>query len=366
MVLTGGGTGGHIYPALALAAELRSRGVQDLLYVGTAEGLEARLVPAAGIPLVTVKARKYSRQHPAQALGAAAGLAFGLGQAFRLLRCFRPQVVVGTGGYVCAPVVLAASLSGFPTVLHEQNAFPGLANRFLASFVSAVCTTFAESETRFPPGTRVCHTGLPIRPEVLTVTREEAMAKLGLDPNKKTVLAVGGSLGARRINEAMLALHRYWQGSTEVQIVHVTGEADFRAFQGRLRAAGIDPGRSGNITIVSYLHQMPQALAAADVVVARAGATFLAELTARGVAAVLIPYPYAAENHQEYNARALLRAGGCELILDRDLTPAALLEKVRHLLVDDRRREEMAARARALGRPRAAEKIADLLWELAG
>jgi len=328
--------------------------------------MEARLVPAAGLPFAVVTARKFSRGRKRDLLTAAGGVAAGFGQAFRLLRRFRPQVVVGTGGYVCAPVVLAASLSGIPTVLHEQNAVPGLTNRLLASFVSVVCTTFDESARRFPPGTRTCHTGLPVRREVLQLTREEAVTRLGLDPLKKTVLAVGGSLGARRLNEAMLAVHRYWQGSREVQILHVTGEADHAVFLRRLKEAGIYPAKSGNITVVSYLHHLPQALAASDLVVARAGASFLAEVTARGVAAVLVPYPFAAENHQEYNARALLRAGACEMILERDLTPQGLLEKVRALVMDDRKREDMAARSRALGRPEAGQRILEVLWEVAG
>jgi UDP-N-acetylglucosamine--N-acetylmuramyl-(pentapeptide) pyrophosphoryl-undecaprenol N-acetylglucosamine transferase len=328
--------------------------------------MEARLVPAAGLPFAVVTARKFSRGRKRDLLTAAGGVAAGFGQAFRLLRRFRPQVVVGTGGYVCAPVVLAASLSGIPTVLHEQNAVPGLTNRLLASFVSVVCTTFDESARRFPPGTQTCHTGLPVRREVWQLTREEAVTRLGLDPLKKTVLAVGGSLGARRLNEAMLAVHRYWQGSREVQILHVTGEADHADFLRRLKEAGIYPAKSGNITVVSYLHHLPQALAASDLVVARAGASFLAEVTARGVAAVLVPYPFAAENHQEYNARALLRAGACEMILERDLTPQGLLEKVRALVMDDRKREDMAARSRALGRPEAGQRILEVLWEVAG
>lgn len=365
VLLAGGGTGGHIYPALAIARALQDRGVSDILYVGTKEGLEARLVPAAGIPFASITARKLSRGQKGQLLRASAAMAIGLGQAWRLLRRFRPQVVVGTGGYVCAPVVLAASLSGVPTLLHEQNAFPGLANRLLASFASVVCTTFPEAAVRFPPGTRVCQTGLPVREEVLTATREAAAAKLGLDPHKKTILAVGGSLGARRINEAMLAIHRRWQGEKVVQVIHVTGEAEYAGFLQRLRAEGIDPVRTGNITIVPYLHELPQALAVADLVIARAGATFLAELTARGVAAVLIPYPYAAENHQEYNARALLQAGACELILDRELTAPRLLETVEALLRDDARREELARRAKALGQPDALEKILAAICNLA-
>jgi UDP-N-acetylglucosamine--N-acetylmuramyl-(pentapeptide) pyrophosphoryl-undecaprenol N-acetylglucosamine transferase len=363
-IVAGGGTGGHIYPALAIAKGLIRRGAEAVLYAGTREGLEAKLVPAEGLPFVTVTARKLSRGSLGQLIGASVGLVVGLGQAFRILRAFRPQVVIGTGGYVCAPMVLAASLNGIPTMLHEQNAFPGLANRLLASFASVVCTTFEESAARFPPGTRICNTGLPIRPEILGVRREDALSKLGLDPHKKTILAVGGSLGARRINEAMIEVLRFCRDNPEVQVIHATGEADYASFLERLRARGIDPDKNGNITIVPFLHAMPEALAAADLVIGRAGAAFLAELTARGVAAVLVPYPYAAENHQEYNARALLRAGACEVIRDRELTGSVLVESVRRLLAEDQRREELARRARALGRPEALDRLLDIAWSL--
>jgi len=365
VLLAGGGTGGHIYPALAIARAIQERGLGEVLYVGTREGLEARLVPPAGIPFASITAKKLSRGEKGQLVVAAAALAVGLGQAWRLLGRFRPQVVVGTGGYVCAPVVLAASLRGLPPLLHEQNAFPGLANRLLASYASAVCTTFSEAAARLPQGTRVYHTGLPVREEVLTATREEAAARLGLDPQKKIILAVGGSLGARRINEAMLAVHRRYRGEEGVHLLHVTGEAGYADYRERLRAAGIEPAKNGNITIVPYLHELPQALAVADLVIARAGATFLAELTARGVAAILVPYPYAAENHQEYNARALWQAGACELILDRDLTAPRLLAAVEALLGDEDRRQEMARRAKALGRPDALEKVLAVIDDLA-
>ncbi|MBC7336040.1 MAG: UDP-N-acetylglucosamine--N-acetylmuramyl-(pentapeptide) pyrophosphoryl-undecaprenol N-acetylglucosamine transferase, partial [Clostridia bacterium] len=282
----------------------------------------------------------------------------------RILHRFRPQVVIGTGGYVCAPVILAASLAGIPTLLHEQNALPGLTNRLLASFTSGVCLTFPEAAVRFPPGTRTHLTGLPVREEIWRWTREEAAARLGLDARKKTILAVGGSLGARRLNEAMLAVHRRWQGNAAVQILHVTGEGDYARFREMVQAAGIDPVKSGNITIVPYLHEMPLALALADLVVGRAGATFLAELTAKGLAAILIPYPYAAENHQEHNARSLFRAGACELILDRELTPERLQQRVDALLADDRRRGELAERARSLGRRDALERLLAVVDEL--
>lgn len=359
-VVTGGGTGGHIYPALAVARGLSAAGYR-VTYIGTAEGMEAGLVREAGLPFKSVEARKLARGKRGQLLPAIAALGRGIGQAGRLLKRLRPQVVVGTGGYVCAPVVLAASMAGLPTVIHEQNSMPGITNKLLSSYASAVCVTFPEAVRHFPPDSAIFDTGLPLREEVLTWTREDAAFRLGLSANKLTILAVGGSLGARRINEAMLAVHQRWREDPQVQIIHVTGESGYDMVLGELRERGIDPGKIGDITIIPYLHEMPAALALADVVIGRAGAAFISELTAKGLAAILIPYPYAAENHQEYNARSLLQAGACEMILDAQLTPAGLVQAVESLIRDQGRRRAMAAAALSLGRPDALERFLEVV-----
>lgn len=364
--MSGGGTGGHIYPALAVAQELRQQQPPwELLYIGARGGMEEKLVAREGLSFAAVPARGLERRLSWAAVAGMASLLPGTWEAARVLQRFRPQVVVGTGGYVCAPVVLAAWLARIPVVLHEQNALPGLTNRYLSRLARAVCTSLPGAEKYFSRPERVRHTGLPVRQEIITMSREEAAARLGLDPRKRFVLAVGGSLGARKINEAMVGVHRELAGSTSFHIMHVTGDSGHQAACEQLAAQGINWQKAGNITIVPYLHEMAAALALAEIVVGRAGATFLAEVMLRGRPAILVPYPFAAENHQEYNARVVEEAGGAVVIPDRELTPAVLWSAVRELLEDGERRRVMGERMLSLARPQAAEEIARVIMQVA-
>jgi len=364
IIVTGGGTGGHIYPALAMARGLKeARPEAEILYVGTRHGLEARIVPSTDIPFKGISGAGLKRGRWAQNLLALAQTAQGFIQAWKLLREFRPQVVVGTGGYASFPLCWAAGCQGIPVILHEQNAFPGLANRFLSRKARAVCLTFKEAAAYFPSKVRTVVTGLPIRPEILKADRSRCRQELGLKEDTFCLLVVGGSQGARSINKAMLPVLSYWAGREGVFIWQMTGPREFEPYREQVKSSGIVLGKCGNIILEPYIYHMEKALAAADLVVGRAGASFLAEVLARGLPSILIPYPYAAGQHQEYNARAVAQGGAAVLIRDEELKGGRLLETINSLIANPQRLKYMALRARTLARPQALEEIVEVILE---
>ena len=354
VVLTGGGTGGHIYPALAIAAELR--GAEAVGYLGTDRGLEARVVPQAGIPFYPVPATGVLGKSPAaMARGAATALA-GVVRAGGILRQLRPDVVVGTGGYVTGPVGLAAALLGVSLFVLEENARPGITNRMLARFARHVAVPWADAAGGFPASvrTKVVVTGNPVRREVVAADRGAARRALDLDPTAPVLFVVGGSQGAEAINEAVLSLVRdpsLWPEGAA--LVWATGPRYYEGIVSRLSPL---PAWA---RVLAYVNDMPQAYAAADLVVSRAGAMTVAEVTARGVPAVLVPSPNVTGDHQTANARVLAERGAAVLLPEARLSDLAAT--VTALLGDPARREAMAAASRALGRPDAAATLAALV-----
>lgn len=360
VIIAGGGTGGHIYPALAIAQGLRQRhpGAR-ILYVGTRQGMEAELVPQAGLSFSAIPAAGLKRRLSAANLMAVWRAGQGLCASGKLLRDFAPQAVVGTGGYVCGPVVLAAALARIPTLIHEQNALPGLTNRILSRVATKTALTFIEARRYFPKRARVILTGLPVRPEVMCVKRDEARASLGISPGEFVLVSFGGSRGAQAINKAYREVVRVLGGRPGFRLFHATGEHGHQAFLDEIRASGLDPANLSNVTIAPYFHAIAGLLAAADLVVCRAGASTIAELCVLGLPSILIPYPYATGNHQEHNARALERRSAALVIRDADLNGADLTARVLSLAEDGEKRAVMAAAARSLGKPRALENILD-------
>lgn len=366
VLITGGGTGGHIYPALAIARGIKEKHPEtEVLFVGTAKGLEADIVPRAGYPFRTVTVEGLTRRISFKALTTLLKTCKGCFEAFKIVRDFKPTVVVGTGGYVCGPVVLIASLLGIPALIHEQNAYPGITNKLLARFVKKVAVTFPESRKYFSTKGDVVLTGLPVRPEIQTTQRDKAVRALGLDMDKFTVLTVGGSRGARSINKAMIRVISELANRPEIQVIHMTGHTGFDETMAEIKTAGIDMVNSGNITVEPYLYNMDEALAAADLVICRAGATTIAEITVRGLPAILIPYPYASENHQEHNARAMVKNDAASMILDRDLNGQKLWDTVRELYQDPHRLASMAQASRKLAKPDALRHLLDMVDALA-
>lgn len=365
VIISGGGTGGHIYPAITIARAIADIEPTEFLYVGSKIGLENTLIPNEGIPFVTIDVRGLERKISFRNLVTLGKTAGSLLRAEQIIHKFKPDVMIGTGGFVCGPVLLAASLSGIPTLVQEQNVIPGVTNTILSRFVKCVALGYEEAADRFKRKDILVYTGNPVRKDILTGTRDHGRALLGLDPDKFTLLVAGGSRGARSINNAMIEVHRYFRDSRDIQILHVTGDHEYDRVVGQLE--GIDgKGRYGEGShIIPYLHHMPEALAAADLAVYRAGAVGLAELTVRGLPAILIPYPYAAEDHQRYNAQALVMCGAAKMILDKMLTGRELLEEIVHLKNDPEALKRMARASKSKGRPQAAHDIAELALSIA-
>ncbi|NLL18893.1 MAG: undecaprenyldiphospho-muramoylpentapeptide beta-N-acetylglucosaminyltransferase [Clostridia bacterium] len=364
VVLTGGGTGGHIYPAVAIGRKLKELYPQvDIHYLGTPQGLEAELIPEEGWPFYRVSAAGLARKISFKAAKALVKTGKGYWQARGHLKRINPELVLGTGGYVCGPVVLAASRLGIPTLLHEQNAFPGLTNRLLARVANRVCVTFPQSASLFPAGTDIITTGLPIRSQIMNTTRQEGLAGLGLQEGFR-ILIVGGSQGARSINQAMLEVYTELKDNKQINWLHITGPKAYEGYVRELEQQGIDLAQHGNIRIMPYVYRMEEALSVSDLVIGRAGASFLAEIMAKGLPSILIPYPFASENHQEYNAKALADEGAAIVIKEQELSGTVLAHQVKELVARPERLEAMAQAAGGLGKPNAVDLIIEQMLSL--
>lgn len=365
IIVSGGGTGGHIYPAITLINEIKRRERSaEFLYVGTSAGLEADIIPKENIPFATVNIQGFERHLTPVNLWRAVKAGVGTLEAMNIVRKFSPDVAIGTGGYVCGPILLASSLLGIPTLIQEQNAVAGITNKLLGKFATKVAAGTTEAVKAFP-AEKTVYTGNPIRHEVMEAKREQGLKELGLRPDRLTVLVSGGSRGARSLNNAMLEVIDKYAGNDRVQILHVTGSLGYDDVISQLESRGIDHENFSNISVAPYLYNMPLALAAADLAIFRAGAIGIAELTARGIPAILVPYPYAAENHQEHNALAVVKGGGGRMILDKELTGDKLLEVMEELLSDEKKLKQMAKASRKLGRPQAAKEIVDMVMGIA-
>lgn len=355
-VVAGGGTAGHVLPGIAIAQALRARG-WDVHYAGAARGLERRLVPPTGLPLVLLPGRGLQRRLTLENVRAVAGILRACWRAVHLVRRLRPAAVVGVGGYASVPFVLAAVLWRVPIVVAEQNTHPGAANRLAARFARAAAVSF--------PGTplpRAVVTGNPVRAEVLAVDRAAdgpaAKAALGVPPDRVLVLVAGGSLGALSINRAVVELVARWRDRSDVAIRHVVGDRDWAAISAA--APELPPG--GLVyQQVRYEDDMPRALAAADLGVFRSGSSMCFELAAVGLPSVLVPSPHVTGDHQTGNARALEAAGGAVVVPDAELDAGRLAAELDRLVADPDRRAAMAEAVRTLARPDAAGAVADLV-----
>lgn len=359
-MVAGGGTAGHVVPALAVAQALVDRGHPALAihFMGAARGPEAQLVPAAGFGITLLPGRGIARRLTVDNIGAVVGLVRAMVQAVSLTRRTRPSVVLAVGGYASVPCVVSAVLLRVPLVLHEQNAVPGLANRLAGRFALASAVSFAG--TALP---RDVVTGNPVRPEVATVDRSavartKARETLGLPIGGFVIAVFGGSLGARRINEATFGLVRAWADRGQIAVRHAVGARDWTTVSAKLPTP-----HPGGLTYqaVEYEDQMPRLYAAADLVVCRAGGSTVAELAAAGVPSVLVPLPGAPNDHQTANARALVQAGAAVLVPDAELTVERLASEISAMVDDPTRLEAMSGAGRQLGRPDAAERVADLV-----
>lgn len=354
ILLAGGGTGGHLYPGLAIAERLQSLGA-ECRFVGTTRGIEARVVPARGFPLHLIHARGLAGK-PWQKIMAALTSLWGVLDCLSLLGRHRPQLVISTGGYVCAPMLLASAVRGIPVLMLEQNALPGKVNRKLGRLANKICLSFAESAHFFPQKKCVV-TGNPVRQEILSATRAEGLAHFSLPEGRPVLLVTGASQGAASLNEAVLRALPMWKEHPWT-VLHLTGANHFEMI--KERSSPLLEGAVLDYRPFAYMNEMHLAYAAAQLVVSRAGATTLAELTARGLPSILIPYPWAAERHQDVNAETLVQRGAAIKIDDSSVVEL-LADAVAGLMEDSGRLGKMAEASLAGGCPHALDNIVELI-----
>jgi UDP-N-acetylglucosamine--N-acetylmuramyl-(pentapeptide) pyrophosphoryl-undecaprenol N-acetylglucosamine transferase len=355
ILIAAGGTGGHVFPAIAIADEIKKlKSNAEVLFVGTKGKIESRVVPLRGYSLVFIWISGFHRSVRMDNLLFPIKVLVSLVQSFFLMKRFQPDIVMGTGGYVCGPVLYIASLLGIPTVVHESNSFPGITTRMLSTRATIIFTAFSATACWLKRKDNIELVGTPTRDVLGTVSREDGIRYFNLDPSKKTVLVFGGSLGAASINQAVKYLVKDFV-DVHMQIIWQTGKNDSLLAK--------EMATMKNCWVDTFIDKMEYAYSAADVVVCRAGATTLAELTRLGKASVLIPYPYAAADHQTINAQTLVDAGAAEMIADRDVKMK--LKGVLHsMLNNDKKRQQMNDASHAIGKPNAGREIAQRILEL--
>lgn len=363
VVLSGGGTAGHINPALALAETLEARGC-DVRFAGTPQGVEARLVAEAGVPFTGFEASGFNRNHPLTLPKSIMKIQKSTGAAKKWFAEIRPDVVVGFGGYVCIPVARAAEQLAIPVVVHEQNSVMGMANKYLAKHAAAVCLTYEHAAASLDEVAkrRVVVTGNPVRASVFAATRAEGRTMLGIPEDARMLLVTGGSLGARHLNQAVCVLKDKLLAYKDLYVVQVTGPKELDTVS---EALSLTEEERKRWLLFGYQDRMGETMAAADAIVSRAGATSLAEISARAIPALLVPFPHATEDHQTMNARAYVDAGCAYMIADADVEHPEFERLVTLLVEDAEVRTKMSEAARAQKTRDAAAKLADVVMEAA-
>jgi UDP-N-acetylglucosamine--N-acetylmuramyl-(pentapeptide) pyrophosphoryl-undecaprenol N-acetylglucosamine transferase len=358
-LISGGGTGGHINPGLAIAKEIISNEPEaEILFVGTKNGLESRLVPREGFNIEYIEVKGFKRKFSADTFRTVGKLVKSFGSINRILKKFKPDAVIGTGGYVCGPVVLSAALKKIPTLVHEQNAFPGATNKILSHFADIVAISFEEARPKFRGKAKITLTGNPVKSELLTLDKTESRKKLGLDLDKPLVIIFGGSLGAEHINKCVTEMINLHSEQIQYQLVVATGLNHYDSVMKEINVK-LPP----YVRIEPYIYNMGEYLAGSDLAVCRGGAITLSELTALGVPSILVPSPYVAENHQEYNARALEHKGAAVVILQNQLDSEILYDQIHKLISNEGLRSKMSSDARNMGIRNASASIYFLLKE---
>ena len=367
-IFTCGGTAGHVNPALAVAGRLREMMPDtEILFLGAEGKMEMELVPRAGyeiLPLhITNIARGKSLEALAHNLDTVKNVISSEREARRIIRDFRPDAVIGTGGYVCYPVLMAASKLHIPTLVHESNALPGLTTRLLAKHVDSIMVGFEESRKHYPEPEKVSVTGTPVRGDFSAYTRDSAKKELGLPADLPLVVSVWGSLGSGHMNGIMLELLPLLEGQKDFRLLHAIGSRDYAEVSRRLAGTALRPESCGT-ELREYIYDMPRVMAAADLILCRAGASTLAELTYLGKPSLIVPSPNVTDNHQEKNARVLERAGGAKVFLEGEFDAASLLTEVRALLADRETLDAMGSAMASLAVPEATDRICDRILEL--
>ncbi|MBR3819719.1 MAG: undecaprenyldiphospho-muramoylpentapeptide beta-N-acetylglucosaminyltransferase [Clostridia bacterium] len=367
ILIATGGTGGHINPALGTAGYIKEKNPSaEIVFVGTADKMEARLVPEAGYELRTIEISGFWRSFSLSAIkhniGTLLKLLKSSSQAKKIIKNFKPDLVIGFGGYVSGPVLRMAAKMGIPTAIHEQNAFPGVTNKALAGKVDRVMLTAIQAEKYIKSKNPCVLTGLPIRGDILKGDRDFARAELGLADDKPLILSMGGSLGARPVNEAVKSLILNKYKDNDCVFLHATGK-DSEKFKRELVENGVDLAKNPHIKIVEYI-DIPKCLPAADLVIGRSGASTLSELQALGKPSILIPSPYVTENHQYHNAMALVENGAAVILEEKNLTAESITEKVNELIGDRAKLEKIGRCAKEMAVSDATARIYDTICEI--
>lgn len=360
VIMTGGGTGGHIYPAIAIANEIKAREPEtEILFVGTKRGLEKDLVPKNGYPIEFITVSGFNRKNLLKNFKTVADLMKGNHEARAIIKRFKPDVVIGTGGYVCGPVVRAAHKLGCRTFIHEQNAFPGMTNKLLEKHVEKVFIGFDAARKFFKNPEKLMFTGNPVRKVFYEADVAAARETLGIAPEEFVVLSFGGSQGALRINQTMMELLEKFNGQENVRLYFVTGKYYHESVKEEISKRGIE--LKDNVKIMEYIDSMDKYLPAADVIISRSGALTVSEITVCGKASIMIPSPNVTGNHQFHNAKSVADVGGAYLIEEKDLTPETIYEKIIYLRENPAIRKEMEANAKKAAPEDAAGIITDFI-----
>ena len=364
VLMSGGGTAGHINPALAIADTIKKH-IPDaeILFVGTPAGMESKLVPQAGFNYTSMPVagfqRKLTVENVKRNIEAAAHLALSGVRSAKIIREFKPDIAIGTGGYVCGPVLRKAAQMGVPVLVHEANAFPGVTVKMLAHYCDCVMLAVEDAKKRINADTEFVVTGNPVRAEVLEYDKKRARKELGVD-DRPLIVSFGGSLGARTINESMLDL--LVRSAKDGRYQHIHGYGKYGKFVlDELKERGVDLKKCPHLDVREYISDMPRVMAAADLVICRSGAMALTEIQALGKAAILIPSPNVAENHQYYNAMAMVDRSAAEIIVEKDITPGLLIEKADKLAGDRAKLDEMSANARKMAILDSRERIFEVV-----
>ncbi|MBP5426406.1 MAG: undecaprenyldiphospho-muramoylpentapeptide beta-N-acetylglucosaminyltransferase [Clostridiales bacterium] len=342
ILIAGGGTAGHINPGIAIAKSLeKNMDNPEIIFVGTKQGLETRLVPMEGFGLELIKVRGFKRKISLDTLKSVKDTFLGICDAVKLIKKIKPDVVIGTGGYVCGPVLMVAKIFGIPTLIHESNAIPGVTNKILGRFVDCVCISFDEAKKYFTKSKKVVITGNPLRQGIESNT----------EVDDGGVVIFAGSRGSQTINTIVTKMINKYGEDIDFDLTFATGEARYDEVVAKMGLKKV------NINIVPYIFDMPKVMGRAKLMVTRSGAITLAEITAMGKPSLLIPSPYVTANHQEYNARALEKKGASLVLLEKDLNEDVLYENIVRIIRDNDKREKMAAAAKSMGVIDANDKI---------
>ena len=352
VIISGGGTGGHIFTGIAIAEEFKKKDNENqVIFVGTSNGMEAKILPLYGFTLMTLPAKKFKGKSVINKFSSLFTIPKGIIKARRILKEYRPDLVLGIGGYASAPMVIAAFCTGIKTAIHEQNTIPGLTNRFLARFVKRVFIGFYESTSFFSQG-KTLITGNPVRSVLLPVTSDEIAKKF-------TILILGGSQGSHSINMAMFdALKELREVKDKIEIIHQSGEKDKEMLEKAYKNNGIEA------KVEAFIEDMAKVLRSSHLIISRAGAGSISEIMIWGKPSVLIPFPFATYNHQEYNARVLSEKGAAKILLEKELQGKKLGKIIKDFLLNREKLKTMGENAKKLARPHAAKVIIDDCYRL--